>query len=78
MSIKVRIGKGPHGWTSRDYNIDVPCCRITCPANVRGIKSTGYCGMASAIVINAAGLCQTGEDLIKAAPPRPVFQPDGD
>lgn len=73
-----RSGKGPHGWTSRDYNIDVPCCRITCPANVKRLGETGFCGMPSAIVINAAGICQTGQDLIDARPPQPMKPLEGD
>jgi hypothetical protein len=72
-----RFGKGPHGWTSRDYNIEVPCKRTTCPANRFG-ATTGTCGMPSAIVINASGLCQTGQDLIDARPPLPPRKPDGD
>lgn len=79
MSIKGRIGKGSHGWTSRDYNIDVPCNRVTCPANSGYLhRAKNCCMMASAIKINAAGLCQTGEDLIKSQPPKPTKRPDGD
>lgn len=67
-----RIGKGDHGWTSRDYNIDVPCNRMTCPANsgarISPTQQT-VCMMPSAIKINGSGLCQTGQDLIDAKPP---------
>jgi hypothetical protein len=75
-----RIGKGNHGWTSRDYNINVPCNRVTCPANTGyiGKRSQNMCCMPSAIKINAAGLCQTGEDLIKSQPPEIPKKPDGD
>lgn len=63
-----RIGKGSHGWTSRDYNIDVPCNRTTCPANLRhkipASNLQPICMMPSAIKINGQGVCQTGQDLI--------------
>ena len=80
QGIMGRVGKGSHGWTSRDYNVDIPCCRRTCPAHRGGFNGgmTGFCGMPSAIVINGAGLCQTGQDLIDARPPMPPKKPDGD
>lgn len=76
--LRGRIGKGGHDWTSRDYNVDVPCARITCPANNGRMQP--LCSMPSAIKINAAGLCQTGQDLINARPPKPnnPTKPDGD
>lgn len=73
-----RIGKGSHGWTSRDYNIDVPCRRSTCPAH-HGLNN--ICMMPSAIKINGQGVCQTGQDLIDAEakqPKEPPKKPDGD
>lgn len=76
-----RIGKGSHGWTSRDYNIDVPCKRITCPAN-SGVKmpssSCLICMMPSAIKIGANGICETGQKLIDEQPPEKPKKPDGD
>lgn len=74
MSIKGRLAKGPHGFTSRDYNIDVPCERMTCPAN-NTLKKT--CIMPSAIRIGADGKCKTGQDLVDAQTKR-VLKPDGD
>lgn len=77
-----RTGKGPHGWTSRDYNIEVPCRRTTCPANTRhkipGSLLPAICMMPSAIKINAAGVCQTGQDLIDDEKPQAPRKPDGD
>lgn len=76
-----RIGKGSHGWTSRDYNIDVPCNRITCQAN-SGVKmpsaKTTICMMPSAIKINAAGICATGQKLIDEQEPPTPMKVDGD
>jgi len=77
-----RTGKGPHGWTSRDYNVDIPCDRITCPANSRhklpSSQLAPMCMMPSAIKINARGVCETGQDLIDGQePPEPV-KTDGD
>ena len=78
-----RTGKGPHGWTSRDYNIEVPCDRATCPANIRhripNYSLPGTCMMPSAIKIGANGVCKTGQDLIDREEPKPPQRPlDGD
>lgn len=75
-----RIGKGSHGWTSRDYNIDVPCERLTCPAN-SGCKMASnhtICMMPSAIKIGANGICKTGQKLIDEQPPQTPKKVDGD
>ncbi len=83
--LMARIGKGSHGWTSRDYNVEVPCDRVTCPANsgvrMPSAKYQTICMMPSAIKIGANGICKTGQDLVdeEAAKPKPPpVKPDGD
>ena len=84
MPVNCRIGKGSHGWTSRDYNIDVPCQRTTCPANIRhkipGSSREAICMMPSAIKIGANGICITGQNLIdeENREQKPPQKPDGD
>lgn len=77
-----RVGKGDHGWTSRDYNISVPCFRLTCPANSQHVCASSaahpICVMPSAIKIGANGICKTGQDLIDAKPPVTPKKIDGD
>lgn len=75
-----RIGKGGHGWTSRDYNVDIPCKCTTCPNNIgkKIQRDNPYCMMPSAIKINAAGVCQTGLDLKAEETPKPLKPVDGD
>lgn len=71
------IGKGSHGFTSRDYNVDIPCACTACPNNIGHLRQRTllYCMMPSAIKINAAGACQTGLDLRaeeKPIKPKPI------
>lgn len=68
-----RSGKGAASFLSSDYRLDIPCERLNCPVN-----RLGKCYMASAIRINAAGVCKTGQDLIDMGPVKPPSKVDGD
>ena len=76
-----RVGKGPHGWTSRDYNIEVPCKCTTCPANSAHHVPASHrmiCNMPSSITIAADGHCEQYDVLKEAFKNKQPKKPDGD